>query len=241
MTESQPERQPHAVLDARTRTDKARKIRAIIEPEISLDGTWLLEIGTGSGVIAHELSKHVGNGKVCAVDVCDQRTVKDSYEFHLVNDPILPFPDKSFDIVITNHVIEHVGDHDNQILHLNEIRRVTKDQGIGYLAVPNRWRLVEPHFRLPLLSWFPQFISDKYVQLMKRGKYYDCKPLSHANIVTLFEKTNLSFEPKTFAAMRAMLEHEDISGVERYVLSMPEFMKKLLYSIIPTIIFVFRK
>ena len=35
--------------------------------------------------------------------------------------------------------------------HLREIRRVLRRDGLAYLAVPNRWALVEPHYRLALL------------------------------------------------------------------------------------------
>jgi SAM-dependent methyltransferase len=38
---------------------------------------------------------------------------------------------------------------------LDEVWRVLKPGGLAYLACPNRYSLVEPHYRLPFLSWFP--------------------------------------------------------------------------------------
>lgn len=59
---------------------------------------------------------------------------------------------------------------------LSELARVLRPSGIGYLAVPSRWMLVEPHYRLPFLSWMPQRAADAYVRLTGRGEYYDCRP-----------------------------------------------------------------
>src|SRR3546814_17958343 len=74
---------------------------------------------------------------------------------------------------LSNHVIEHVGNADAQRHHLDEIRRVLAPDGVVYFAAPNRWRLVEPHFRLPFLSWLPNPASDRYVRVMGRGSHYD--------------------------------------------------------------------
>lgn len=46
------------------------------------------------------------------------------------------------DVILTNHVIEHVGEYESQLEHLNEIKRLLKN-GIAYLAVLNKWMLIE--------------------------------------------------------------------------------------------------
>jgi SAM-dependent methyltransferase len=45
----------------------------------------------------------------------------------------MPFPDNSFDVVLCNHVLEHVAD---DILALREIRRVLRPGGYAVLQVP---------------------------------------------------------------------------------------------------------
>jgi len=63
----------------------------------------------------------------------------------------LPWPDKYFDIVHSNAVIEHVGDFENQRKMASEIMRVGKQ---WFVATPNRWYPFEFHTRLPFVTWF---------------------------------------------------------------------------------------
>src|SRR3546814_5478078 len=79
-------------------------------------------------------------------DVCSSDL--EGYAFQVVDGTTLPYSNDTFDIVVSNHVIEHVGNADAQRHHLDEIRRVLAPDGVVYFAAPNRWRLVEPHFRL---------------------------------------------------------------------------------------------
>lgn len=64
----------------------------------------------------------------------------------------LPWPDKHFDIVYSNAVIEHVGDFENQKKMATEIMRVGK---CWFVTTPNRWFPFEFHLRLPFVTWLP--------------------------------------------------------------------------------------
>lgn len=67
--------------------------------------------------------------------------------------PLIPFPDASFDLVVTNTVLEHVDDLD---VSVSEIARVLKP-GAACLAIfPHFevWR--EGHCEIPLLHRFPK-------------------------------------------------------------------------------------
>src|SRR5690348_7599797 len=114
MTESdqlQRSRESHASIDRTSRALKARKIVAIIGLDRFLQSRRILEVGCGSGIISHTLFD-LGNRQqtIEAVDVTDGRIETEGYRFTLVSDTGLPFDDGMFDLVITNHVIEHVGD-----------------------------------------------------------------------------------------------------------------------------------
>ena len=233
------DRQPHAILERDSRISKADKIVALL-PDLDLSRCHrILEIGCGSGVIASRLAEVAPQAQVHAVDVKDNRIEHAGFHFSVVDGTGLPFPEDHFDLVISNHVIEHVGDHDAQIDHLREIARVLQPSGIGYLAVPNKWRLVEPHYRLPLLSWLPQSLADAWVRRTRRGDYYDCVPLSAGSAQRLFDESQLQHEDITIAALRATLdiEHPDslvTSWVRRFL---PDSVLKLGMPVIPTLIY----
>src|SRR5690606_9235376 len=121
-------------------------------------------------------------------DVRDVRIAKEGYEFSLVSGTTLLFDDLKFDVVISNHVIEHVGTQVDQKHHLKEIYRVLKNDGIAYLAVPNRWMLIEPHYKLAFLSWLPHFLRTDYLRLMGKGEFFDCEPLELKQSELLFKE-----------------------------------------------------
>jgi len=240
---SPPERLPHAALDRNTRIPKARKIISLLGESRFRSARRVLEIGCGAGVITGILAQQGGSElEVHAVDVVDTRVEKDGYEFKLVDGTTLPYEDKFFDIVISNHVIEHVGEETDQRHHLQEIKRVLADSGIAYLAVPNRWRLVEPHFHLPLLSWFPHPVSDKYVKLLGRGTRYDCNPPSHSQALALFASAGLDAREMTIRAIHETLAIETGKRVANaFDRAMPDFVSHMFMPIMPTYVFLLTK
>ncbi len=65
-------------------------------------------------------------------------------------------PDKSFDIVFSNSVIEHVGDYSRQRLMAKEARRVGKR---FWIQTPNKHFPIEIHFLFPYLQYMPRFLQ----------------------------------------------------------------------------------
>ena len=232
-------RQPHAVLDLHSRNAKALKIERLLDLAKRPQPLRMLEVGTGSGGIAHYFATHPSlRCQVSAVDVHDNLASREGFDFQKVDGVDLPFPDASFDVVITNHVIEHVGDAEAQARHLNEIHRVMKPDGVGYLAVPNRWMLTEPHYRLMFLSWWPHAWRTPYLKLMGKGTFYDCEPLQMRQLERMLAAAGFSYRNRCVEALRETFDIERPNALStRLLRRVPDAIFAPLRRIIPTLIY----
>jgi SAM-dependent methyltransferase len=84
----------------------------------------------------------------------------------------LPFVDGVFDVVVCNHVYEHAI---NPMKMMAEIHRTLRPGGVCYFAGGHKWQLIEPHYRLPFLSWLPSPIANIYLRCFKGIASYDEK------------------------------------------------------------------
>lgn len=73
----------------------------------------------------------------------------------------LPFADQSFDLVLCNSVIEHLGSYDQQELMASEVARVGKSY---FVQTPNRWFLLEPHYMTPCVHFLPKTLRARLVR-----------------------------------------------------------------------------
>jgi hypothetical protein len=73
----------------------------------------------------------------------------------------LPFPDKKFEIVYSNSVIEHLGTIEDQRRFAAECRRVGRSY---YVQTPNRHFLVEPHLLTPFIHWLPEKLQARLLR-----------------------------------------------------------------------------
>lgn len=65
----------------------------------------------------------------------------------------LPFPNRAFDLVFSNSVIEHVGSAQSQAEFASEVARVGKAY---WVQTPNRRFPVEQHLMTPFVHWLPR-------------------------------------------------------------------------------------
>ena len=232
-------RQPHAALDIASRSLKARKIEVLLGLDKAQSNIRLLEIGCGSGGICNYFGLHPSRRfEVHGVDVKDSRMTIEGYDFRLISDTNLPYPDQYFDVVISNHVIEHVGDEDAQLHHLQEIRRVLNSSGVGYLAVPNRWMLVEPHYQLVFLSWLPERFRSIYLKVMRGVSFYDCRPLSLVCAERILIKSGLQFQNICVDAIRVMASVEGSKGFfQKIIKFIPDKIIGYMNLINPTLVY----
>lgn len=89
---------------------------------------------------------------------------------------LLPFPDKSFDIVHSSAVLEHVGNITNQQKMIAEALRVARN-GI-FITTPNRWFPIEFHTLIPLFHWLPKSMHRKFLRVLGLNFFAEEKNLN---------------------------------------------------------------
>lgn len=221
----------------KSRLSKARKIVAVLRAFVGdLEQSCVLDIGTAYGTIAAYVAHHVKT--LVSVDLKDQRTQK-SVQLILVGDERLPFRSGSFDIVITNHVIEHMRDQEE---HLREIHRVLRDGGVCYLATPNRYGLLEPHYQLPLLFWFPRRLSDLYLRLARGVTSHDVRPLSAASLNKLATTAGFVVHDLTVDVIESPSKYAlEPSFATSIASSLPRWLLRIAKALVPTFILLLSK
>jgi SAM-dependent methyltransferase len=118
----------------------------------------------------------------------------------------LPFADKSFDIVFSNAVIEHVVGPGRQTEFAREIMRVGKS---WFVTTPNYWFPLESHYHLAFLQFLPLHAQRTYNRLLgtsiPKGELLDLALLSARDLKRLFPtscivKMRVTFWPETLVA-----------------------------------------
>ena len=97
--------------------------------------------------------------RITAVGLDDAAFLEDAYPgvtFRRIEAGALPFPDRSFDVVHSSAVLEHVGSAARQLEFLGELARVARRA--VFVTTPNRWFPIEVNTQFPLLHWLPKTV-----------------------------------------------------------------------------------
>lgn len=234
------------MLDHDFRARKARKILAVLREALAgrdLASLRVLDVGASAGIIAGELGRVFG--EVVGIDI-DEEGIRRGRQFLTgpnqelrVGDAMnMPFEDESFDVAVLNHVYEHVPDAARLF---EEVSRVLRPGGVVYVGAPNRLAPVEPHHKLPGLSWLPPRAADLYLRLARKGDRYYERPRTFGGLKRLTAPFEL--EDWTLRIVRdpARYAAEDVVRPGSVVTRLPEAVLALLHAFVPTYILVLRK
>ncbi|GAA4408783.1 hypothetical protein GCM10023168_26670 [Fodinibacter luteus] len=199
------------MLDEQARRKKAAKIIAVVRHALgvgSLDGLRAVDVGCSAGFIADELA--LAGASTSGVDIDEPGLEKararfgERVDFRLARGEDLPFDDGSVDVVVLNHIYEHVVDPEAVVA---DIHRVLRPGGLLYLGVGHRWQVIEPHHRLPFLSWLPRGAADRYLRATGKGEHYYERYYTPAGLRRLFADYTVwdytlpvLADPRTFSA-----------------------------------------
>jgi SAM-dependent methyltransferase len=232
-----------ALLDEEGRLAKAAKIHAVISDFHSepLANLACLDIGCSVGHITNALASNFR--LILGIDTDHEALVmaesrEPTGRFQRGSALLLPYRPNAFDVVLCNHVYEHVSDQEALFA---EIWRVLRPGGFCYLAAGNRLKVVEPHYRLPFLSWLPRPIAHRYLRLTGRGRSYFEHHLtcwSLRRLVSRFEVHDYTLtilrDPRRFGVNDPLLERLAPRGL-------PLALLRLAYFALPTYIWILRK
>jgi hypothetical protein len=141
----------------RRRMERFRAVLAPGERESILDVGGMPDFWRGSGVrsrvtllnLAHRLEGSDGGTGAAAPDL-------------VAGDGCaMTFPDRAFDIVFSNSVIEHVGSWERQQAFAAECRRVGRRL---WVQTPAREFLFEPHLLAPFVHWLPRGAQRRLIR-----------------------------------------------------------------------------
>lgn len=80
----------------------------------------------------------------------------------------LPFPDRHFNIVFTNAVVEHIGNREEQKRFIREVIRVGERI---FITTPNYWFPVDTHTLIPFVHYLPLWIRFWIYRKAGRGYF----------------------------------------------------------------------
>jgi hypothetical protein len=140
---------------------RRKRMREFFEALNVTSQTRILDVGGNPfiwEIAAEDGLPRIENITVLNVYDVDHATLPSNVHWIVGDGCKLPFADGEFDVVFSNSVIEHLGEHDSQVSFASEIRRVGK----GYwVQTPDPRFFIEPHYLSPFVHWLPMDLRRK--------------------------------------------------------------------------------
>lgn len=149
------------------RPGRARVIAHLCRRELG-EARRIADLGAGTGLIKKTLEEETGK-PIVGFEI-DVPFIRDRSRMAAADVLRLPVANGALDFVIANHLYEHV---DDPAALFREMYRALRPGGLAYVTAGNRLAVMEPHYRLPFLSWLPRRAAGAYVRLAGKGSGYE--------------------------------------------------------------------
>ena len=187
--------------------DVVAQRRATLEVLQLAEGERVLDIGSGPGLLAHEMATAVGpNGRVCGIDTSEpmldmsrKRCAAQPWvEFRQADAIRLPYPDGSFDAAVSTQVYEYVPDIPAALSELHRVLRpggraviLDTDYGSFVLHTEDKARMARI-----LAAWSEHFVHGELPRILSRRLRDAGFTLRQREVIPML---NPEFDPNTFS------------------------------------------
>jgi ubiquinone/menaquinone biosynthesis C-methylase UbiE len=180
--------------------NKGDYLRLFLEAGDFSESDLVLDVGTGTGIIAHTIAPFVSN--VIGVDICEDMLKKakekkfHNLEYKISNAHSLPFDSNSFDKITARMVFHHITEKTQEAM--NECFRVLKKGGkmVFSEGIPPSHHVIPFYTEMfKLKEKRITFMESDLVQLMKRAGFHRITKLIYiakqSSIRNWLENSNL--------------------------------------------------
>ena len=183
------------IVDAVSMRSRRRKLHLFLEELRPTPETSVLDVGAdelafgegdGCGTLNFFEEHYPWPERITALGLHDGKGFRARYpqiEYVQGDACALPFPDRAFDIVFSNAVIEHVGDRERQRQLVSEALRVGRRV---FITTPNRRFPIEVHTLLPLVHWLPDSLAHRAYHRVGKSFATEIHLLSNRSLRALF-------------------------------------------------------
>ena len=231
-----------AVLDTEVRVQKAAKLLSVLEDAglLARNNNLAIDIGCSGGFFVQALSDFYA--KVIGIDIdthalvlANQACAGKNIELVVADSMRMPIADNSVDLVICNHVYEHVPDAEKLF---SEIHRILRKDGACYFGAASRLTLVEPHYHLPFLSWLPKTMAHLYMRMTGKGDYYYENLRTYWGIKKLVKGFSVNDYTLKIVSDPDRYKARDLIKKGSMLEKIPLFVWKLFYRFLPGYIYI---
>lgn len=226
------------------RTKKFEKISSVLRDfHPAIQSLVCLDVGSSSGIITSLLGTHFSHAIGMDIDREAVSYAKDHFSSSrvtfLIGDSLaLPFRDGSVDVIICNHIYEHVPQPRKL---MDEIYRILKEDGFCYFSAGNKYMVLEGHYGLPFLSWLPRPLASLYLRMLGKGDFYYEEHLSLRGLKHLARRFRIHDYTLSIIREPERFRSTDLLNPDSFLYKWIRLSAPYLYPWIPTYVWVLTK